>query len=160
MRFIFNEKNKFEVDIITDILDSENIRYRINENKPEIPIGVLFCYPVLSTYDITIDVSLEKFDFIKKLIEDRIGVLTNLEKCYAIQNSKDNISNRKQLQDLENELNYRLNQIFGAKVIHPTPLYTIPTSQSLTFTVKEYKPARKKHSLLKKVGLWLAKRGK
>lgn len=159
MRFVFNEKSKLEMDIITDILTSENIRYKVEEIKPDIPMGVMFFHPIPSAYNITIDVSLEKFDFIKKLVNDRAGVLLKLEKCYAIQNNMDNVTDYKLKREFEDDLNYRLKQIFQTNVVRPS-IYTIPTSQSFTFTVEEFKPERKKRSLLKTIGLWLVKKGK
>lgn len=157
MKFVFNEKSKIETDIITDILVSENIRYKIDELVPDLPISIIFFYNLPSKYNITIDVSLEKFDFIKKLVSDRVDTLLNLEKCYAIKNTMDNIDKQKSLKELEKDLNNCFRQVVGINAIRHSCLYTIPTSQTLSFTVKEVK---KKRSLLKTIGLWLAKKGK
>ena len=135
---------------------SENIRYKIDEIKPDIPIGVMFFHPITPLYNITIDVSLEKFDFIKKLVNDKAKILLDLEKCYAIKNTMDNLDKQKSLKEFEKDLNYRLSQRAETNIVRPN-IYTIPT---ITFTMKEFKPEKKKRNLLKTIGLWLVKKGK
>lgn len=81
MKFVFTDKNPIETDIITDILTDENIHYKVVEQRTPI-MTMPFAATELITYDIEINTTLEYFDFINKILKEKIGILTKLEICY------------------------------------------------------------------------------
>lgn len=81
MKFVFTDKNPVETDIITDILADEHISYRVQEQRTPI-MTMPFVSTQLITYNIEVNTSLEYFDFINKIAEQKIKLLIGLEKCY------------------------------------------------------------------------------
>lgn len=81
MKFIFTDKNPIETDIITDILTDEHISYKVIEQRVPI-IAMPFVHTELITYDIEINTTLEYFDFVNRIANEKMKVLIKLEKCY------------------------------------------------------------------------------
>ena len=86
MKFVFFDKSKVEMNIITDILSEENIFYKLKtkikkdiffdeEDEPE------FCIAE-ELYDINCFTDLEHFDFVKQLATERIENRMKLERDY------------------------------------------------------------------------------
>ena len=87
MKFVFLDKNAVETDIITDILSTENIRYKVAE-KPVTIISMPLMTTEILMYDIEINTTLEYFDFVNRIANRKIKELVKLEKCYAKQVKK------------------------------------------------------------------------
>lgn len=83
MKFYLYQKNKFETDVLTNILTDYHIPYEIKENEIPIfsPIDDLPMF-YLVTFDIIIDTTLEKFDYIKFLFEKQKKIIAKLNKCF------------------------------------------------------------------------------
>ena len=89
MKFIFYDKSKVEMNIITDILYEEKISYKI---KPYIVKDYFFdeedfCI-IEELYNIECFTDLEHFDFVKHIAYKKIKNRINLEKCYLKKVSK------------------------------------------------------------------------
>lgn len=86
MNFVFFDKSKVEMEVITDLLYEENIPYKI---KKFITKDYFFndddednFMIVEELYEIICNTDLEHYDFIKSLANKRIRNRINLEKCY------------------------------------------------------------------------------
>lgn len=92
-QFVFCDKSKPEMEIITDVLYSENIRYKIKsflvkefifdeaedeDNDDEFEDFVI----IEEMYNIICFTDLEHFDFVKHLANKKIKDRLNLERCY------------------------------------------------------------------------------
>lgn len=83
MKYILYDKTEYEMDIITDILEEENIKYNTKRHAKEYmdcPIGKAF----IVVYDIAIDTTYEHLEFIKFLADKRIKERNHIEKCYDL----------------------------------------------------------------------------
>lgn len=86
MRFVFCDKSDLETDIITDMLYTEKIPYKVKSK----PVYVCFadeeeedCECIHKTiYDIYVNTDLEHFDFIKVIAEKKIRERVKLELSY------------------------------------------------------------------------------
>lgn len=81
--YIIYDKTEYEMDIITDILEEENIKYNTKRHAKEYmdcPIGKAF----IVVYDIAIDTTYEHLEFIKFLADKRIKERNHIEKCYDL----------------------------------------------------------------------------
>ena len=78
MKFIFIDKSDKECDIITDILSSYNVLYRIHTKHQK-----QFCY-VCTTYDIEINVEPEFYEYLCKEIQPKLDEIKLLEDCYEL----------------------------------------------------------------------------
>lgn len=86
MKFVFCDKSKVEMEIITDVLHEENIPYKIkskiikdmffdDDDEPDFMI-------VEELYDIECFTTLEYFDFVKHIAYKRIDNRIKLERDY------------------------------------------------------------------------------
>lgn len=86
MKFVFVDKSKVEMEIITNVLHEENIRYKIKskiikdmfideDDEPDFII-------VEELYDIECFTDLEYFDFVKYVADKRFENRIKLEKDY------------------------------------------------------------------------------
>lgn len=84
--FVFNDISKVEMNIITDVLESEKIPYKIkkyvtkdyffdDEDDDDFVI-------VEELYNVHCFTDLEHFDFVKHIAYKKIENRMNLEKCY------------------------------------------------------------------------------
>lgn len=82
MNFYFYDLTELEADIIIDVLDKHEVKYKIFYSN----IG----YGPFSEiqYHICIDVALEYFDYLKAKVEKRIGDMINLEKNFNLEDFK------------------------------------------------------------------------
>lgn len=84
MKYIIYDKTEYEMDIITDILEEENIGYKTKRHAKEYmdcPFGKAF----IILYDIEVEnISYEKLEFIKFLADKRIKERNYIEKCYDL----------------------------------------------------------------------------
>lgn len=81
MKFVFTDKNPIETDIITDILTDERISYKVVEQHTPI-MSMPFVATELITYNIEVNTSLEYFDFVNCIANEKMKILTKLEMCY------------------------------------------------------------------------------
>lgn len=91
-QFVFYDKSKTEMEIIIDVLASENIRYKIksflvkdfifNEDDEEDDDDEFII--IEEMYDITCFTTLEHFDFVKHLANERIKNKIHLERNYLL----------------------------------------------------------------------------
>ena len=86
MRFVFFDKTETEMELIVEVLKSENIYYKIErkithscffdiEEEEDFIISEEF-------YNIICFTDLNHFDFVKKIAEEKIENMYHLEKCY------------------------------------------------------------------------------
>lgn len=96
MKFVFLEKSDLETDIITNVLYTEKIPYKIKSKE----IRACFfdeeedyceCH-VHTVYDIFVDTDLEHFDYIKYISEKKIQERVDLEICYMRKARRNNVS--------------------------------------------------------------------
>ena len=83
MEYIIYDKSEYEMDIITDILEEENIKYRTKRHAKEYascPVGKAY----IMVYDICVNTSYENLNFIKYLADKRIKQKIHLENCYDL----------------------------------------------------------------------------
>lgn len=86
MEFVFCNKSKMEMDVITDVLHEENISYKIRKKVVE---NVFFddeddedFVIIEETYEVHCFTDLEHFDFIKTITDEKIKNRIKLERCY------------------------------------------------------------------------------
>jgi hypothetical protein len=95
MKFVFYDKSKVEMNVITDILYAEKIPYKI---RPYIVKDFFFgdddeddddgfCI-IEEMYNIECFTDLEHFEFVKSIAEEQIRNRLNLERCYLKKESK------------------------------------------------------------------------
>lgn len=84
MKLYLYDKTEYEMDIITDILEEENISYKTKRHAKEYidcPFGKTF----IILFDIEVDVeSYENLEFIKYLANKRITNRQHIENCYDL----------------------------------------------------------------------------
>lgn len=84
--FVIYDKTEYEMDIITDILEEENISYKTKRHAKEYmdcpPFGKAF----FIFYDIQLidNISYENLEFIKWLADKRIKERNHIESCYDL----------------------------------------------------------------------------
>lgn len=108
MKFYFTELDDLQYDLLTDILFEEHIPFKLVASKNK-SIGhvhfsssfTLFCPMINDVKDICIDTSLEKFDFIKYLLDCRLRqfnkqqkIIDKLEDCLRLSTKKSTKSKR------------------------------------------------------------------
>lgn len=86
MKFVFYDKMEYEADIIADILDSEGIKFQTKQYFVEIPMFPDSIeddeFAVSERFDITVNTSVEHFDFVKRLADEKIEHINKLNRCY------------------------------------------------------------------------------
>lgn len=78
MKFIFIDKTDKECDIITDVLSSYNVLYRINTKRER------QMFSAYVSYDIEIDVEPAFYEYLCKEIQPKLDTLNLLEDCYEL----------------------------------------------------------------------------
>lgn len=81
--FVIYDKTEYEMDIITDILDEENIKYNTKRHAKEYmdcPIGTAF----IMVYDICVNTTYEHLEFVKFLADKRIKERNHIKNCYNL----------------------------------------------------------------------------
>lgn len=92
MKFVFCDKSDLETNIITNVLQTEKIPYKVKSKK-------VHCYffdeeedednecmvRVANVYDIFVNTDLEHYDFVKTIAENEIRKIVKLEICYMKQ---------------------------------------------------------------------------
>ena len=130
--FLFEKRHPIETDIITDILKSERIPYKLKAIRQE----NYFSPSKILGYDIEIYSDLEHFDFAKKLIIERIEGINKAESIFdmpSVQHPKE-----KTIEEFKNI------EVVGKE----GAAFCI----SGELSVSEYKP---KKSLLKRIIEWI-----
>lgn len=95
MKFVFYDKSDLETDIITDILYTEKIPYKIKSKE----VDVCFfdeeeeiCDCVVKTvYNIYVNTDLDHFDFVNTIAEKKIMERVHLEFCYMKEEKERNV---------------------------------------------------------------------
>jgi len=95
MKFVFCDKSDLESDIITNVLYTEKIPYKVKSKE----IHACFydeeedyCECMVKTvYDIFVDTDLEHYDFVKAISEQKIMERVKLEFCYMKKARKRNV---------------------------------------------------------------------
>ena len=86
MKFIFTDKSDVEKELITELLHSENIKYKIKQEVAEISCNCddeeCECIEFLPIYQIETYTTVEKFEFIKVLFKKKMAEKLMLEKCF------------------------------------------------------------------------------
>jgi hypothetical protein len=77
VRFVFYNQTEFSSSKIIDILDSENVRYKLESNRVN-----PFCNVYI--YNIAIDVTYEKFLFLQMLINKALAPYVTAMKSYDL----------------------------------------------------------------------------
>ena len=77
MKFVFYNQTEFSSSKILDILDSENVRYKLESNKVN-PFYNIYIY------NITIDVTYEKFLFLQMLVNKALTPYVTAMKSYDL----------------------------------------------------------------------------
>lgn len=92
MRLLFYDKTEQEVDIVTDVLSSYGISYKIITRKQKQGI-----FDVTFIYDVEVDIEKEFYDYLNKEINAKIKAFNDLqdnrhtlEHIYNKESSKDN----------------------------------------------------------------------
>lgn len=93
MKFVFVDKNSIETDIITDILAEEHIQYKVLEQHTMV-MSMPFMATEIVTYNIEVNTSLEYFDFINELVNEKIRNYTDLEAFYRMPSYRKNRKSR------------------------------------------------------------------
>ena len=81
--FVLYDKTEYEMDIITDILEEENISYKTKRHVKEFmdcPIGKAF----IMVYDICVNTTYEHLEFVKFLVDKRIKERNHIKNCYNL----------------------------------------------------------------------------
>ena len=81
--FVLYDKTEYEMDIITDILEEENISYKTKRHVKEFmdcPIGKAF----IMVYDICVNTNYEHLEFVKFLADKRIKERNHIKNCYNL----------------------------------------------------------------------------
>ena len=78
MRFIFIDKNEYELGVIKDILSSYNVHYKVRTDR-ECGFFGSSC-----TYNIEIDVTPEFYEYLCKEIDNKLAPVELLEDCYDL----------------------------------------------------------------------------
>ena len=95
MKFVFCDKSDLEADIITNVLYTEKIPYKLKSKKVHccfIDEEEEDCECVVKTvYDIYTDTDLEHYDFVKEISERKIMERVKLEFCYMRKARKPNV---------------------------------------------------------------------
>lgn len=100
MKFIFYDKSKVEMNIITDVLYEEKIPYKLkkylvqdfviesddDDDDEEENICI-----IEEMYNIEIYTDLAHFDFIKQITDKKIQNRLQLEKCFLQESEKNNV---------------------------------------------------------------------
>ena len=83
MKFVFYDQCELCANTITDILDFENIPYKLESKRFSLFGQIL--------YDITIDTTFEHWLFIQKLAVDKLTPYMKAEKSYALPSYQEGI---------------------------------------------------------------------
>lgn len=78
MKFVFIDKNDKECDIITEILSSYNVLYKVHTRRQREG----FCMYIM--YDIEINVEPEFYEYLCKEIQPKLDEIELLETCYDL----------------------------------------------------------------------------
>lgn len=86
MNFIFSDKRKYEANIITNILKSENILFKIRINNT--PVYNEKDYNFEPLYDIICFTDLVHFNFVSKVANEKIQKIKTLNKIFYSKKKK------------------------------------------------------------------------
>lgn len=78
MKFVFIDKSDKECDIITDVLSSYNILYKVHTNRTR------QMFSTYLSYDVEIDVEPAFYEYLCKEIQPKLDTLQLLEDCYDL----------------------------------------------------------------------------
>ena len=82
MKFIYIDKNDKECDIITDVLSSYNVLYKVHTNRTR------QLFSTYLSYDIEIDVEPAFYEYLCKEIQPKLDEIKLLEDCYDLPSYK------------------------------------------------------------------------
>ena len=91
MKFVFCDKSDLETNIITNVLQTEKIPYKVKSKKvhacfyDEEEDDYECMFQVANVYDIFVNTDLEHYDFVKAIAENEIRKIVKLEICYMKQ---------------------------------------------------------------------------
>lgn len=99
MKFVFYDKSKVEMEIITDVLSEERIPYKIKKyvvkdfifsenDDDDDDDGICI---VEEMYNIEVHTDLEHFDFVKAIAYKKIENRIHLERSYLMKEGKRNV---------------------------------------------------------------------
>ena len=95
MKFVFCNKSELETDIITNVLYTEKIPYKVKSKKVHacfVDEEEDYCDCMVQTvYDIFVNTDLDHFDFVKEISERKIMDRVKLEFCYMKKARKRNV---------------------------------------------------------------------
>ena len=80
MQFYLFTQNTIHLEILLDILKSENIYYKVKTTKSDF---FTFLCPMPTNYEICINCDYEKFEYIKYIYEKKKNLIEKLEKQYT-----------------------------------------------------------------------------
>ena len=87
MKFVFCDKSDYEKELLTDLLHSEGIKYRVKREYIEIPCDCddedCECFDIFPNYHVEAYTTVEKFEFIKALFKKKLAEKEWLEKCFV-----------------------------------------------------------------------------